>query len=58
MRERYKPDKMMDLDIYPTIWDSESEGKGLGYLLEYFEELKSFVQRAADKGMALIIYLN
>ncbi len=58
LRERFDPQKMMELDIYPTIWDRDPvEDDTLGYLIEYFHILRSFVKRAAEKGKGLIIYI-
>ncbi|MHC4741433.1 MAG: YfbM family protein [Planctomycetota bacterium] len=59
LRNRYKPDVMMEKDIYPTIWDRDpKEDDALGYLLEYFAELKRFIGEAASKGLGLVVTIS
>jgi len=49
---------MMDDHIYPFIWDRDpKEDDVLSYLMEYYGALKTFIHQAAEKNMALIIYL-
>jgi len=58
LRKRFDAEKMMELDIYPTIWDRDpQEDDTLGYLIEYFHILRSFVHRAVEREKGLIIYL-
>lgn len=58
LRKRFDGEKMMKLDIYPTIWDRDpKEDDTLGYLVEYFHILRSFVERAVERGKGLIVYL-
>jgi hypothetical protein len=55
--ERFDPERMMELAIYPEIWDRDpAEDDTLGYLLAYYDELRPFMLRAADRGHGLIIY--
>lgn len=59
MENQFDPLDMMKLEIYPDIWDRPAdEDDTLDYCLEYFDELKSFVQRANEKGLGLILYLS
>jgi hypothetical protein len=59
LKSKFDAEKMMKLDIYPTIWDRDpKEDDTLGYLIEYFYTLKSFVNRAVERKKGLIIYLN
>ncbi len=59
MRSRFDPDKMTELDIYPTIWDRDpAEDDTLGYCVEYFGILKEFVTRAAARGDGIVIHLG
>ncbi|MCP4600899.1 MAG: YfbM family protein [Proteobacteria bacterium] len=59
LRARFRPDVMMKKDIYPTIWDRDSKDDDtLGYLFEYFAELKKFVGNAAGKGLGLVVTLQ
>jgi len=57
LRTRFNPDRMMKLEIYPTIWDRDpAEDDTLGYLLEYFEILREFVSKTAARGLGLVVY--
>jgi hypothetical protein len=59
LRGRFDPEQMMKAQIYPEIWDRDpGEDDTLGYLVEYFEGLKAFLQRTAASGSALVVYLN
>ncbi|HEY3017894.1 MAG TPA: YfbM family protein [Gaiellaceae bacterium] len=59
LRSRFDAKLMMEAQIYPEIWDRDpAEDDALGYLLEYFELLKTFVLRAHDESSGLIVYLN
>lgn len=59
MRARFDPAQMMQLDIYPGIWDRDpADDDSLGYCLEYFSALRAFVMRAAERGVGLVISLT
>lgn len=59
LRARFDPDRMMELDIYPSIWDRDpAEDDSLGYLEAYFGPLKAFIDATSKQNMGLIIYLN
>jgi hypothetical protein len=59
MRARFDPARMMQLDIYPGIWDRDpAEDDSFGYCMEYFGALRTFVMRAAERGVGLIISLT
>ena len=59
LRERFDPQRMLELGIYPEIWDSDPrEDDTLAYLLEYYGVLKDFLARGAARGDGLIVYLN
>ena len=59
LRARFDPQAMMEADIYPAIWDRPlTEDDTLGYLLEYFAELREFIAEAAATGEALLVYIN
>ncbi|WP_018228018.1 YfbM family protein [Methyloversatilis universalis] len=59
MRARFDPAQMMQLDIYPGIWDRDpADDDSLGYCMEYFSELRAFVMRAAERGAGLVISLT
>ena len=59
LRRRFDPRAMTEAEIYPEIWERDpQEDDALGYLLEYFEELKTFVEKAAEGGKGMIVYLT
>ncbi len=58
LASRFNPDDMQSQEIYPGIWDrSPEDDDTLGYCLEYFEDLKTFVRKAADDGLGLLVYI-
>ena len=58
LMRRWDPAQMMELEIYPEIWDRDgSDDDPRGYVLEYFEGLRRFVTRAAEAEMGLVITL-
>lgn len=59
LRKRFDPPRMKKLEIYPDIWDRDpADDDTLGYLLEYFEQLKSFLAHGAEHNFALLVYIN
>ena len=60
LRRRFEPRRMMELEIYPEVWDDhESEARTeLDYLLAAFEELRQFVAETADAGDGAIAFLT
>ncbi len=59
LRARFNPQAMMTADIYPNSWDRPAaEDDTLGYLVEYYEQLRPFISEAAAAGEALLVYLN
>ncbi|ATB42788.1 hypothetical protein CYFUS_008267 [Cystobacter fuscus] len=59
LRQRFDPAKMMELDIYPSIWDRDpADDDTLGYVLEYFEMLKSFLRKGAEQGLGFLVYMS
>jgi len=54
---RFDAKQFAEIGIYPQIWN-EPKDVCLGYLLEYFEDLKGFLLRARDAGQGLIVYIN
>lgn len=59
LRSRFDPVRMMELDIYPPIWDRDpAEDDTLGYALAYFAELKEFVARTHARGYGMVGYLS
>ena len=60
LRKRYDPRRMMELEIYPEIWDRAptAEDDPLRWLLKSFAEVKDFVKRAAAAGDGLVIHTS
>jgi hypothetical protein len=53
---RFDPAQMEEAEIYPGIWD---EGKdALEYLMSYYDEVVQYYQQAAEKGQAMLRYIN
>ena len=49
---------MLEEGIYPNLWDRDpAEDDPLGYLIEHYAELRTFVRRAADRGDGLIVVI-
>ena len=55
LRRRFNPAALKKADIYPPIWD---QADSIGYLLEYYDKLVAFYQDAAQKGRAVLVYIN
>lgn len=51
---RFKPEKMKELDIYPTVWEGKED---LDYLLNNYREMVKYYCEAAEKGNAMLLYL-
>ena len=45
-------------DIYPNIWERETKEECIGYVTEYFRELKQFIQKLADSNRGMIVSLG
>lgn len=57
LEQNYDPIKMDKIDVYPSgIWERDGEA-GKEYLIEYFEELNNFYQKAAQKNEAIITFI-
>jgi hypothetical protein len=44
-------------EIYPQIWES-GDAEALEYVVSYYDQLRSFYLAAAERGDAVLIYLN
>lgn len=59
LRKRYDPVAMAKADIYPSIWDRVDEEYGnLEYLLDYYEALRSFLERTKKENKGAIISIT
>ena len=56
-KARFSPKELTAAEIYPEIWGEESE-ELLTYVLSFYEDLRTFYLGAADRGDAVLIYLN
>ena len=58
LKKRYSSDALEAAEIYPTgIWEAEGWG-AFDYLVQNFEPLVHFYHEAAERGDAVILYLN
>jgi hypothetical protein len=56
---RFDGPLMMREDIYPPVWDSDSERDDtIAYLLDYYDSLKSFVKGCNDAGTGIVTYIG
>lgn len=51
-----EPEELAEADVYPNIWH-EPKAECLHYIMDHLTELKTFVLDAADKNLALVVYL-
>jgi hypothetical protein len=59
LSKRFDSRHMMELEIYPEIWDRDpSDDDTLQWLLSYFVDLKPFVKRASEAGDGLVIHTS
>ena len=59
LRARFKPDEMMKLGIYPSIWDRDpADDDTFDYCAHFFASLKTFVTDAAQRGVGLVVSLS
>lgn len=56
-RKRFSVNRMKKADIYPSFGASSDEVE-LPYFLEYFQLLRTFVQRTASLKKGLIVYID
>jgi len=56
LRQRFNPDEMEELEIYPQIW-TRDDPETLDYLLDAFPELQQFYANAATRGEAAILWI-
>ena len=58
LRDRFIPEEMTKLEIYPDIWERDpEEDDTLGYCIDYYEELQRFVAKAADNALGIVLYI-
>jgi hypothetical protein len=57
LKARFDPDAMTKADVYPGIWENEGE-ESLVYCLEYYKELRRFIEAASEASLGLILHLS
>lgn len=59
LRDRYNPEEMLRLDIYPRIWDFDpAEDDAFGYCAAYFADLQRFLSRAVSDGVGMVVRIG
>jgi hypothetical protein len=56
LRDRYRPERLNEVDIYPGIWDEDDVFDT--YLLPHFSQLAAFYATAAAEGSAVLAGLS
>ena len=56
LKEKYQPQEMTNIGIYPSFWDKNSDL--FEYVSENFQQLKNFYRDAASKNNAVASYLG
>jgi len=56
LRKSFLPQKMTELEVYPTIWDEGEDT--FDYLADNFKNIQDFYALAARNGEAVITYLS
>lgn len=59
LRARFDPADMLAKEIYPEIWTRDpEEDDALGYLIEYVQALRSFLDKSVDAGLGLVVHIS
>ena len=56
LKERFNPQKMTELEVYPTIWDEGDDA--FEYVADGFSTLQNTFAEATRNGEAIITFLN
>lgn len=56
LKQKYDPQKMTALEIYPNVWDEGEEA--FSYLSEYFVTVQKEYAEAAKNGEGIITFIN
>ena len=56
LEQKFDPAKMMELGIYPEIWDEDDEA--IDYLSENYNLIRDIYEKAAANGEAIITFIN
>jgi hypothetical protein len=55
LRSKYNGKLMMEMGIYPEVWE---DIESLEYLIENFNTIKDFYNKASTENQAVIIFMN
>jgi len=56
LQRRFDPDRMMELEIYPEIWDRDpSKDDTLQYLLDNVANLRKFLAQVVERKLGLVV---
>lgn len=59
LREKFTPEKMEEMAIYPSIWTRDEDPDGIfEYLEDGFDRMEKFIRETAEGDFALLIYIN
>ena len=58
LAQRFDPEEMEKLDIYPSIWGSEPEADALEFCTASFTAMKDFIDRTAERGYGMLICMR
>ncbi len=56
LKQRFNPEKMIELDVYPSIWDEGDDA--FDYIADGFFALQNAYSEATKNGEAIITFLN
>lgn len=56
LKQKFNPEKMTELQIYPTIWDEGDEA--FEYLADGFSSVQNIFANAAKNNEAIITFIN
>jgi hypothetical protein len=56
LRGRLDPEEMLDLEIYPEIWDEDEIDEQWEYVRANFRQLKDFVRETTATDKALLVF--
>jgi Domain of unknown function (DUF1877) len=57
LRQKYDPEKMTELDVYPNVWEDEGE-ESFEYLSDNFLEVQQLYSDASKNGQAIITIMS
>lgn len=58
LAQRFDPEEMEKLEIYPSIWTTEPEADALEFCTASFTAMKDFIDRTAERGYGMLICMR